>query len=201
MSTLSPIENPQVLKSIQKEAIHIASYLSSCSPLYSSANSKISHHCQLMSRHVERLKYRHEILFTGLARKFDLECQQIATTTTHTNLTISNVFCQKLLHMYNYLFADKQITWGRIITLYSFAQFLIQRIQKQDAEQAQRIGLLTGQYVASRLAKWIMNNGGWESLENFTDDADKMNDTYHTLFAFAITCLGISLFVLFLVVR
>ena len=59
---------------------------------------------------------------------------------------------------------DKGITWGRIVTFFSFAvTFAIYLCTNEMSHLAARICPWAAQYVQNRIQPWIDDNGGWVS--------------------------------------
>jgi len=87
------------------------------------------------------------------------------------------------------------ITWGKIITIFAFSTF----IARKHSEIADRIAYVTGQYIVKRSTTWIKDHGGWNSLAlmDSTYDLNNLNQ----FFVFSLTCIGLGLIGLFLVLR
>ena len=124
--------------------------------------------CQLSShndnyirikKQVDRIIHRHEILFTGMARKLD--SLSITVDANHINRQdkLDDLLCLDLTRIFNSLVQIDQITWGKILTILAFSTF----IAKKHCQIADRIACLTGQYVVRQLTTWIKEHGGWVS--------------------------------------
>lgn len=104
--------------------------------------------CKTMRRTVKELSSRHDIAFKGMVNKL--------------NLNSSNPF-QTFVNVADEIFDDGQINWGRIVAVYAFAARLAARgAEKNDFPK--KISLFVGKYVANKLGKWILDNGGWVSV-------------------------------------
>ncbi len=69
--------------------------------------------------------------------------------------------CEKLFH-------DGHISWGRIVALYAFAGVLCQYcIHMNMIDLVGNICDWVVVYCHSRLLRWIINHGGWNSLIDF----------------------------------
>lgn len=108
------------------------------------APSKFS---KTMRRTVKELSSRHDIAFRGMVNKLNLD---------------SNNPFQTFVNVADEIFDDGQINWGRIVAVYAFAS----RLATRDTEKSdfpKKISLFVGKYVANKLGKWILDNGGWVS--------------------------------------
>ena len=106
------------------------------------APSKFS---KTMRRTVRELSSRHDIAFKGMVNKLNLD---------------SNNPFQTFAHVADEIFDDGQINWGRIVAVYAFAARLAARETGKN-DFPKKISLFVGKYVANKLGKWILDNGGW----------------------------------------
>ncbi len=64
----------------------------------------------------------------------------------------------------NYLFEDQRVTWGRIITMFSFCGYLAKHCEDSGIPDcAEDVSRILGNIVVNRLGLWILVNGGWVS--------------------------------------
>lgn len=63
------------------------------------------------------------------------------------------------------IFEDGIINWGRIVVVYIFVLWLVVYCKKYNFELEERIVFYVGKYVVSKLGKWILDNGGWVSID------------------------------------
>ena len=103
--------------------------------------------CKTMRRTVKELSSRHDIAFKGMVNKL--------------NVDSSNPF-QTFVNVADEIFDDGQINWGRIVAVYAFAARLAAR-NADRSDFSKKIALFVGKYVANKLGKWILDNGGWVS--------------------------------------
>ena len=108
------------------------------------APSKFS---KTMRRTVKELSSRHDIAFKGMVNKLNLD---------------SNNPFQTFVNVADEIFDDGQINWGRIVAVYAFASRLAAR-ETEKNDFPKKISLFVGKYVANKLGKWILDNGGWVS--------------------------------------
>lgn len=60
------------------------------------------------------------------------------------------------------MFKDGDINWGRVITVYAFAQHLVQYcVQQGTMDVANKIAGVTAKFIEDNLTEWIVNQGGW----------------------------------------
>ena len=107
-------------------------------------------YCKTMRRTVRELSDRHDIAFKGMVQKL--------------NVNDTNAF-PTFVSVVDEIFEDGQINWGRIVAVYTFAARLAVHCRKQSPDCDERIALYAGKYVASKLGKWILDNGGWVRIE------------------------------------
>lgn len=63
------------------------------------------------------------------------------------------------------MFADGEINWGRVVTLYAFAK------EKSNELDAERLG----DYVGNKLGFWILTQGGWRGFDDYFSVDKKSN--------------------------
>ena len=64
---------------------------------------------------------------------------------------------------------DNEITWGKIVTFFSFAvtfAIYLCTTLNEMSHLAARVCVWTGQYVEDKIQPWIDDNGGWVSIAN-----------------------------------
>ncbi|KAK7501741.1 hypothetical protein BaRGS_00007172 [Batillaria attramentaria] len=130
--------------------------------------------CKTMRRTVQELSNRHDIAFKGMVNKL--------------NLDNNNPF-QTFVSVADEIFDDGQINWGRIVAVYAFAARLAAR-DGQKSDFPKKIALFVGKYVANKLGKWILDNGGWEAFANYFPDQGEIEDTMWRGLLFTAVGLG-----------
>lgn len=136
------------------------------------ANNKF---CKTMRRTVRELSNRHDIAFKGMVNKL--------------NLDNSNPF-QTFVNVADEIFDDGQINWGRIVAVYAFAARLAARESEKKSDFPKKIALFVGKYVANKLGKWILDNGGWEAFAEYFPDQGQIEDTMWKGLLFTAVGLG-----------
>lgn len=82
-------------------------------------------------------------------QRYRLQFETLAASTTRANLA----------KVWNEMFVDSVISWGRIITLISFACHLAQHFGTQ--EYAEEVAFRTRLFFNERLSGWVIGQGGW----------------------------------------
>lgn len=107
-------------------------------------------YCKTMRRTVRELSNRHDIAFKGMVNKL--------------KITETNAF-PTFVSVVDEIFEDGQINWGRIVAVYTFAVRLAQHCKDSCPDCDERISLYAGKYVANKLGRWILDNGGWVRMK------------------------------------
>jgi len=131
-------------------ALDIADYM-----VKPSANLKCRH-AATMRRVVDELSSRHEIVFSSIARKLGSRVADDGPSAARWRHTFIAVASE--------LFADGTHNWGRIVTIYAFAGWLVRQhctAETNRDELARTIATTAGDFVADKLADWICRQGGW----------------------------------------
>lgn len=113
-------------------------------------------HAATLRRVVDELSSRHEIIFSSTARKLGSRVAAEGPTAARWRYTFIAVASE--------LFADGHNNWGRIVTIYAFAGWLVRQhctAATSSDELAQTIAITAGNFVADKLADWICRQGGW----------------------------------------
>jgi len=113
-------------------------------------------HAATVRRVVDELSSRHEIIFSSIARKLGSRVAAEGSTAARWRYTFTAVASE--------LFADGHNNWGRIVTIYAFAGWLVRQHCATDTssdELAHTIAGTAGDFVAEKLADWICHQGGW----------------------------------------
>lgn len=108
-------------------------------------------YCKTMRRTVKEMSDRHNIAFKSMVQKL--------------NVNDTNAF-STFVSVADEIFEDGTINWGRIVAVYTFASRLAVHCQKHSPDSEERIALYAGKYVASKLGRWILDNGGWVGVSN-----------------------------------
>ncbi|KAK3097970.1 hypothetical protein FSP39_014895 [Pinctada imbricata] len=61
-------------------------------------------------------------------------------------------------------------------TFVSFAARVAVHCKKQSPDCEEKIALYAGKYVASKLGKWILDNGGWDAFADYFPEKGAMED-------------------------
>jgi len=151
VQTQASSEDTDVVKETARLlALDIADYM-----LKPSARLKCRHAATLR-RVVDELSSRHEIIFSSIARKLGSRVAAEGSTAARWHYTFTAVASE--------LFADGYYNWGRIVTIYAFAGWLVRQhctTETSGNELAQTIAIIAGDFVADKLADWICRQGGW----------------------------------------
>lgn len=147
-----------------------------------------------MRRIVDELSSRHEIVFSSIARKLGSHVAVDGPTAAQWSYTFTAVA--------NELFADGHHNWGRIVTIYAFAGWLVRQhctAETSRDELACTIATTAGDFVADKLADWICHQGGWDAMELFFPAPQ----TYESLLwrGLLVTLLAFSVLALFTLLR
>jgi len=113
-------------------------------------------HAATLRRVVDELSSRHEIIFSSIARKLGIRVATEGPTAARWRYTFIAVASE--------LFADGHNNWGRIVTIYAFAGWLVRQHCSAETcsnEIAHTIAVTAGDFVADKLADWICRQGGW----------------------------------------
>jgi len=115
-------------------------------------------HAATLRRVVDELSSRHEIIFTSIARKLGARVAVEGPTAARWRYTFIAVASE--------LFADGHNNWGRVVTVYAFAGWLIRHHSETCGDElAHTIAATAGDFVAEKLADWICHQGGWVGLK------------------------------------
>lgn len=115
-----------------------------------SSKAPQNRYCKTMRRTVKEMSDRHNIAFKSMVQKL--------------NVNDTNAF-STFVSVADEIFEDGTINWGRIVAVYTFASRLAAHCKKHSPDSEERIALYAGKYVASKLGKWIHDNGGWVSFQ------------------------------------
>jgi len=116
-------------------------------------------HASTLRRIVDELSTRHEIVFASIARKLGSRVSVEGATAARWRYTFIAVVSE--------LFADGHYNWGRVVTVYAFAAWLVRQhctteLQCGSSDDvALTISCAAGDFVADKLAEWIYRQGGW----------------------------------------
>jgi len=118
-------------------------------------------HAATLRRVVDELSSRHEIIFTSIARKLGTRVAIEGPSAARWRYTFIAVATE--------LFADGHNNWGRVVTIYAFAGWLVRQHCTAETcgdELAHTIAVTAGDFVADKLADWICRQGGWVRLKH-----------------------------------
>ena len=106
-----------------------------------------------MRRTVSEISDRHEILFSSMVKKLDINRDN---------------FEQIFNSVVDDIFSDGQINWGRIVTVYALGGKIAQFFAENSMDDCMEpLAQTVGHYVAVTLGEWIHENGGWVSSTIF----------------------------------
>lgn len=106
----------------------------------------VDRYCKTMRRTVKEMSDRHDYAFKGMVNK--LNVNDVSAFPTFVSVADA-------------IFEDGQINWGRVVAVYTFAARLALHCRSTSPDCDERIALYAGKYVASKLGRWILDNGGW----------------------------------------
>ena len=108
-----------------------------------------------MRRMMKYLIEKHQISFTSMAKKLLID-------------ETANI-CRSFVIIADKMFKDRQINWGRIVTLYAFVASLVEySVSHKIGENCeQKLGDLVSSYVADNLLDWIYQQGGWDAMVRY----------------------------------
>ncbi|XP_022785719.1 apoptosis regulator BAX-like [Stylophora pistillata] len=84
------------------------------------------------------------------------------------------------------IFSDGKVNWGRIVTLFYFGYKLALQVIKQIPLIKMIIGWVC-EFIKDRLAKWIFEQGGWESVVDYFKALRQRHDL-EVYFVFSCIC-------------
>jgi len=119
-------------------------------------------HAATLRRVVGRLIKRHEIVFSSIGRKLRSRNNVDGSTVDRCRCTIINIVGE--------VFADGCINWGRIVTIYAFAGWILRDQCREESGSNELIEVIAdtvGDFVADNFSGWICRQGGWDALEMF----------------------------------
>ena len=107
-----------------------------------------------LRRTVNEIMEKHEILFKSIVNKLDID---------------ENNGYSTFVNVVEEMFQDSAINWGRLVSVYAFAASLAKfaRSKGMADKYVDNIIELSGNYVANKLGKWILSQGGWVGLTLF----------------------------------
>ena len=111
----------------------------------------VNRHAVTLRRTVDEVSEKHEILFNSIVMKLEPLCEDSLSQ------TLSNVFEE--------MFSDQNYNWGRVVTVYAFGGRLAKHLT--DTGRSSLIDTVArslGVYVGNKLARWILQQGGWVSF-------------------------------------
>ena len=119
-------------------------------------------HAATLRRVVGRLIKHHEIVFSSIGRKLRSRNNVDGSTVDRCRCTIINIVGE--------VFADGCINWGRIVTIYAFAGWILRDQCREESGSNELIEVIVdtvGDFVADNFSGWIYSQGGWDALEMF----------------------------------
>ncbi|XP_022334499.2 anti-apoptotic protein NR13-like [Crassostrea virginica] len=126
-----------------------------------SSKAPQNRYCKTMRRTVKEMSDRHNIAFKSMVQKL--------------NVNDTNAF-STFVSVADEIFEDGTINWGRIVAVYTFASRLAAHCKKHSPDSEERIALYAGKYVASKLGKWIHDNGGWDAFSDYFPEQGATED-------------------------
>ena len=109
------------------------------------------YHVRTLRIIVDYIMEKHQLQFMDMTAK--LEIDNVETV------------CNSFVTIADKMFLDKELNWGRVVTLYAFAAFLIDYCSRNHDQQdlVNKLGEALGSYVSDNLTDWIYGQGGWVS--------------------------------------
>jgi len=123
----------------------------------------------------------------NLCRSYLIVCCLVSFVTVcsivrRLEVTPENIV-QSFTNVVEEMFADGQYNWGRIVTVYAFAGWLVRycccgkacdgcgsslsKTSCRHPDSAKQMAVCAGDYVARRLSTWVQKQGGWVSYISF----------------------------------
>lgn len=136
-------------------------------------------YCSTLRRTVKELSDRHDLVFKGMVSRLKPD----ETNAFPTFVIVADE-----------IFDDGQVNWGRIVAVYAFAarlaKYYIDNNKKDQSETdkindsyssksiqyQKKIALFVGKYVANKLGKWILDNGGWDAFVEYFPDQGELEE-------------------------
>lgn len=102
-------------------------------------------------RLVHQLLEKHEILYKSMVDRLHL--------TSRTNIQYLDQMCDEV-------FADGQVTWGKILALYALCAAIGRHFRDSEKQDVARESVeCIGQYIGKKVTSWIKKEGGWVAIE------------------------------------
>ena len=132
-----------IAKSLAKDIV--------CSYIGRRSSKPPNSYAATLRRTVNEIMEKHEILFKSIVNKLDIDEKNGYST---------------FVNVVEEMFQDSAINWGRLVSVYAFAASLAKfaRSKGMADKYVDNIIELSGNYVANKLGKWILSQGGWVSL-------------------------------------
>lgn len=117
--------------------------------------------CKTMRKTVKEVSDRHDIALKAMVNKLKVD----DTNAFKTFVSVADE-----------IFEDGQINWGRVIIVYAFGARLGAHLKQIRPGYEDKIALYVGKYVANKLGRWILDNGGWNAFSDFFSDENAVED-------------------------
>lgn len=118
-------------------------------------------HSATLLRVVHELSSKHEIVFESISRKLQLQVNG------HRDAEV----CRRTFEgVVDELFADGRYNWGRVVTVFAYAGWLARACNGSQANANQATAWcdivtdVAGDYIGRKLSQWIVQQGGWVSI-------------------------------------
>ena len=125
----------------------------------------INRHAVTLRRTVDEVSQKHEIVFKSIVQK-------LLPLTTET---LSETF----LNVVEAMFSDSNYNWGRVVSVYAFGATLAKHFADNNInrELIDKIVDYLGVYVAKKMGKWILQQGGWDAFDSYFPEKASMENT------------------------
>lgn len=161
-----------------KETLALAEdYMSLCSAGRCPAPPPPSEPATAMRRLAQDMEKQHQARFNSLAQSFLRQC--------------GPDLCASLRKVMEELVGDGHLNWGRVVSLFTFTGVLARLMQEQkstkpglDPGQEQELGQVPencrglaetiADYLGEEKKDWLLENDGWVSCSNASDEVTKV---------------------------
>ena len=97
---------------------------------------------------------------TQINKRYRMQFQMLAQELEDVNLGV----------MWNEMFNDSVVTWGRIVTLIAFGSHLAKHYVSLTGSQdyAEEVAFRCREFFNDRLTDWVISQGGWQFMPDWS---------------------------------